>query len=96
LKRWLAATRISRGWDVAHVVATFALVAAALPHIVTLVVRAPPETGRRRPVRNSSRPHAGAADHGSDVAPLLSAHLRIFSCSDSNPENRWSIPAIHA
>jgi len=36
----IAATRISRGWDIAHVVATFALVAAALPHIVTLVVRA--------------------------------------------------------
>jgi len=36
----IAATRISRGWDIVHVVATFALVAAVLPHIVTLVVRA--------------------------------------------------------
>jgi Cytochrome c554 and c-prime len=36
----IAGTRISRSWDITHIVATFALVAAALPHIVTLVVRA--------------------------------------------------------
>jgi hypothetical protein len=36
----LAWTRIRRGWDVTHIVATFALLASALPHIVTLVVRA--------------------------------------------------------
>ncbi|HLB54642.1 MAG TPA: multiheme c-type cytochrome [Gemmatimonadales bacterium] len=32
--------RIGRGWDLAHIVATFALLAAVLPHVVTLVVRA--------------------------------------------------------
>ena len=33
-------TRISRGWDVMHVWATFALIASVMPHIVTLLVRA--------------------------------------------------------
>jgi hypothetical protein len=36
----LFATRISRGWDLAHIVATVALVLAVVPHVVTLVVRA--------------------------------------------------------
>ena len=35
-----AATRISRGWDVTHLLATFALIAAVVPHVVTLVLRA--------------------------------------------------------
>ena len=34
------ATRISTGWDLAHVVATFGLIGAVLPHVVTLVLRA--------------------------------------------------------
>lgn len=33
-------TRIARGWDLAHTIATFALLLAVLPHIVTLVIRA--------------------------------------------------------
>ena len=33
-------TRISHGWDVTHVWATFALIASVMPHIVTLLVRA--------------------------------------------------------
>lgn len=33
-------TRISRGWDVTHVWATFALIASVMPHIGTLIVRA--------------------------------------------------------
>ncbi len=33
-------TRISRGWDLTHVWATFALIASVMPHIVTLLVRA--------------------------------------------------------
>ena len=33
-------TRISRGWDVTHVWATFALIASVMPHLVTLMVRA--------------------------------------------------------
>jgi hypothetical protein len=32
--------RISRGWDLAHIWATFALIASILPHVVTLIVRA--------------------------------------------------------
>lgn len=36
----LFAVRISRAWDLAHIVATFALIASALPHIVTLIIRA--------------------------------------------------------
>jgi hypothetical protein len=33
------ATRISYGWDLIHIVATFALVASAAPHILTIIVR---------------------------------------------------------
>ena len=33
----LVATRISHGWDLVHVVATFALIAAVLPHVLMLV-----------------------------------------------------------
>lgn len=36
----LLGTRISYAWDTAHVVSTFALVAFALPHVVTLALRA--------------------------------------------------------
>ena len=36
----LFADRISRAWDLAHVVATFALIAAVTPHIVALIIRA--------------------------------------------------------
>jgi hypothetical protein len=35
----LFGTRISYAWDTAHIVSTFALIAFALPHIVTLVMR---------------------------------------------------------
>jgi hypothetical protein len=34
------APRISRGWDLAHIWATFGLIAAVVPHVVTLIVRA--------------------------------------------------------
>ena len=39
---WQAAftARISPGWDLAHIVATFALIGAVLPHVLTLVIRA--------------------------------------------------------
>lgn len=33
----LVASRISHGWDLVHVIATFALIAAALPHVLMLV-----------------------------------------------------------
>jgi hypothetical protein len=33
-------TRIGYGWDVAHVIATAALIASVLPHVVTLLLRA--------------------------------------------------------
>ncbi len=33
-------TRISYGWDLVHIVATFALIASVLPHVVVLIVRA--------------------------------------------------------
>ncbi|HEX7025385.1 MAG TPA: hypothetical protein VF187_11260, partial [Gemmatimonadales bacterium] len=36
----LFTTRIGKAWDLAHIVATFALVLAVVPHVVTLVVRA--------------------------------------------------------
>lgn len=36
----VVATRISRGWDLAHIWATFGLIASLLPHVVTLIVRA--------------------------------------------------------
>ncbi len=35
----LFATRISYAWDLVHIVATLALLAAALPHLLTLVIR---------------------------------------------------------
>jgi len=35
----LATTRISYAWDLVHIVSTFALVAAALPHVVSIVIR---------------------------------------------------------
>jgi hypothetical protein len=39
-------TRISYGWDLAHIVSTFALIASVLPHVVVLIVRAArPENG---------------------------------------------------
>ncbi|MCR4340808.1 MAG: hypothetical protein NUW01_13080 [Gemmatimonadaceae bacterium] len=34
------APRISRGWDLAHIWATFGLIASVLPHVGTLIVRA--------------------------------------------------------
>ncbi len=34
------AARISRGWDLTHIWATFGLIASILPHVVTLIVRA--------------------------------------------------------
>ena len=39
---WQAAlqTRIGYGWDLVHIVATFALIASVLPHVVVLVLRA--------------------------------------------------------
>ncbi len=39
---WQAAftARISRGWDLAHILATFALIGAVLPHVLTLAIRA--------------------------------------------------------
>jgi len=33
-------TRIGYGWDLTHIVATFALIASVLPHVVVLIVRA--------------------------------------------------------
>lgn len=33
-------TRISYGWDLVHIVSTFAVIAAVVPHVVVLVVRA--------------------------------------------------------
>lgn len=36
----ILATRISRAWDLAHIWATFGLLASLLPHVVTLIVRA--------------------------------------------------------
>ena len=36
----LIATRIGRDWDLVHIVATFSLLAAVLPHVLTLVIRA--------------------------------------------------------
>ncbi len=35
----LFATRISYTWDLVHIIATFALIASALPHIVVLMIR---------------------------------------------------------
>jgi hypothetical protein len=34
------AERISQGWDLAHIWATFGLIASIIPHVVTLIVRA--------------------------------------------------------
>jgi hypothetical protein len=54
----LAGTRIDRGWDWVHLVATFALVASAIPHVLTLVVRArrvEPSTAPARPIRSATR-----------------------------------------
>jgi hypothetical protein len=35
----LASIRIERGWDTAHIIATFAVVAFVLPHVVVILVR---------------------------------------------------------
>jgi hypothetical protein len=51
------ATRISRAWDFAHLVATFALVGSAVPHIGTLMIRAArtPTTVEGSPIPQASR-----------------------------------------
>ena len=51
------ATRISRAWDFAHIVATFALVGSAVPHIGTLMIRAArmPTTAEGSPIPQASR-----------------------------------------
>lgn len=51
------ATRISPAWDWVHIVATFALIAAVVPHLVTVLVRAARAgaTAAGAPVRAASR-----------------------------------------
>ena len=41
-------TRISYGWDFVHIISTFALIAAAAPHVIALILRA-----RKRAVSES-------------------------------------------
>lgn len=50
----LFAARISRAWDLVHIVATFALIASVLPHIVTLIIRASRASAAATPVRTAS------------------------------------------
>ncbi|MDX1578924.1 MAG: multiheme c-type cytochrome [Gemmatimonadota bacterium] len=54
---WQAAfaTRIAYGWDLVHILATFALIASAVPHIVALVWRTarPAVSGRLRALRSA-------------------------------------------
>jgi hypothetical protein len=51
------AARISRSWDLVHIVATFALIAALVPHIVTVLLRAARSstTAVGAPLRAASR-----------------------------------------
>ncbi len=42
------ATRISYGWDLVHIIATFTLIAAVAPHILVLVIRAFRPTANQR------------------------------------------------
>lgn len=47
--------RISRAWDLLHIVATFALIASVLPHIVTLIIRASRGAAMSTTLRAASR-----------------------------------------
>jgi Cytochrome c554 and c-prime len=49
------ATRISRTWDLVHVIGTFGLIASVTPHVLTLVIRAV----RARAVAAGARAHEG-------------------------------------
>ncbi|UCG74722.1 MAG: hypothetical protein JSV95_08095 [Gemmatimonadota bacterium] len=50
-------TRISYGWDLVHIVATLALIASVLPHVVALIIRAArPESGTAAaPIRAATK-----------------------------------------
>jgi hypothetical protein len=64
-------TRISRGWDFLHLIATAALIASALPHVLTLVVRA---------VRTRTTP-AGAAIHAASRRyGIITAGFTVALC----------------
>lgn len=64
--------RISRGWDLAHIWATFGLIAAVLPHVGTLIVRA----ARAKAGAIGSTLHA-ASRRFQYVSALLTAALFI-------------------
>lgn len=83
---WQAAlgTRISRGWDLVHIVATFGLIAAVLPHVMTLVLRAV----RSRPAEAGALVTAGAGNlgrwtlAGTAVLAAITAGLAVGSRPD--------------
>ncbi|MDH3498089.1 MAG: cytochrome c family protein, partial [Gemmatimonadota bacterium] len=68
----LWATRISYAWDLVHIVATFALIAAAVPHVVVLIVRA-----TRATEAASGGPVLAAAKRGGVGSLVLMAALFV-------------------
>jgi hypothetical protein len=68
----LWATRISYAWDLIHIVATFALIASVVPHVVVLAVRA----ARARSVAGSE-PVFAAVKHAGAGSLLITAALFV-------------------
>jgi hypothetical protein len=68
----LWATRIGYAWDLTHIVATFALIAAVVPHVVVLIVRA----ARAREVA-LGEPVIAAAKRGGVASLVVMAALFV-------------------
>ena len=68
----LWATRISYAWDLVHVVATFALIAAVVPHVAVLVVRA-----ARGAAEAGGEPVLAAAKRGGAATLVVMAALSL-------------------
>jgi hypothetical protein len=73
------ATRISYAWDLIHIVATFALIASVVPHVLVLVIRA----ARARRVAGSDPVLAAATNSGLGsffvtAVPFVAVALAVY------------------
>jgi hypothetical protein len=91
----LWATRISYAWDVLHIVATFALIASAVPHVVVLVVRA-----ARHGDRLTAEPVLAAARRGAmavvSVAGVLALVVVLAAYAYQPPRMVNTLPADYS
>lgn len=72
------ATHISRGWDVVHLLATAALLGAAVPHVVTLALRARAQGDAAGLVRGAVRRFAWRAGAVAVLPFVLVAGLSVL------------------